>query len=715
MQLDGPWGPIRYERDELGYPTIFAKDLYEATWARGYFHGLDRLAQVQMSMIASRGELMSLVGDKRFARTVDRALRGLGLAHDLNEQARQVKPETRAWLEQYCRGFNVGAAMRGTPTIMRLLGRRVERFTIASLMSVYRMVAFFGLTSMQITSEMIIAELAARGAPRKVFDALLGDAASGIDLESLRGLHVPPEAGLLSGMPLAGSNAFAVSGAQSRSGSAILMGEFHMEVGRFPPVVYASHVAYADGSFYQGLGIPGLAWNSCGRTKELATTCTFGHADNVDFLAERCRGGKVLVGDEWKPLSKRIERVQVRGARDPEEWTFYDSEYGTVLGDAGSPEEVTLPAIRWSGLRDLANDLDVTFDQLSAKTVADGIAIGRRYRMLSLQNVMADSKGDVGEVHNARVDERPAGWTGAYPYPGWKLTARPPAPNEAARPEPTSGMATVSAANHRPPGAKGAAWVTLPEPHARKERIDALLGAARDLDALVRISYDSFDSTAAHLTAAWAELLPGDADSLALVAWAKEQRDRSQLGLFYALHHEATRALLETMLTAREVARILDELGAGMMFQFHLDHVLGLEAPHVLDREGLRDLLAKAWPIAKASPLRQSLPLERRFVDLLTNGKLGGALGLSSKRLVMPGAPGAPFQSRELRIEEEKIAGGPAFHYVTDMSERGGWYHVPGGASEQRRGPGYGKGVDLWESGRFIALGNPKGSPPNLR
>jgi len=43
MKLPGPWGEIRVERDELGYPTIYAKDVAEATWARGYMHATDRL------------------------------------------------------------------------------------------------------------------------------------------------------------------------------------------------------------------------------------------------------------------------------------------------------------------------------------------------------------------------------------------------------------------------------------------------------------------------------------------------------------------------------------------------------------------------------------------------------------------------------------------------------------------------------------------------
>ena len=113
----------------------------------------------------------------------------------------------------------------------------------------------------------------------------------------------------VAGSPLGGSNAFAISGRVSASGNALLMGEFHMEVGRFPPVVYASHVAYADGTFYQGLGIPGFAWNSSGRNDTCAFSCTFGHGDNVDIIADRCKDEKHLVGEEWKPLVRRVERL----------------------------------------------------------------------------------------------------------------------------------------------------------------------------------------------------------------------------------------------------------------------------------------------------------------------------------------------------------------------------------------------------------------------
>ena len=182
--------------------------------------------------------------------------------------------------------------------------------------------------------------------------------------------------------------------------------------------------------------------------------------------------------------------------------------------------------------------------------------------------------------------------------------------------------------------------------------------------------------------------------------------------MFHALHAEATRALLERTLGEHEASRIIDHLGAALLFQYHLDRVLALEVPDLLDAAQLRELLARAWARAKSGTVRAELPIVRRFADPVTQGKLGSALGLCSKPVTFPGAPCAPFQTRTVRFEGETMVFGPAFHYVADLGETGGWYHVPGGASERRRGPGYGKGVDLWAEGRFLPLGPASGKPP---
>ncbi len=125
---------------------------------------------------------------------------------------------------------------------------------------------------------------------------LLGDAAAGLDLESLQGMQFPAEMSFLRLPHVAGSNAFAVSGQKSATGGALLMGEFHMQSGRLPPVLYAAHIEYPNGEYYQGVGMPGLCFLAAGRTSRVAWSYTYGHADNVDVLVEECQGGRYRRG-----------------------------------------------------------------------------------------------------------------------------------------------------------------------------------------------------------------------------------------------------------------------------------------------------------------------------------------------------------------------------------------------------------------------------------
>ncbi len=114
------------------------------------------------------------------------------------------------------------------------------------------------------------------------------------------------------------------------------MGEFHMQGGRFPPILYAAHLEYPNGEYYQGVGVPGLCFLAAGRTSRVAWSYTYGHADNIDVLVEECQAGRFQAGDEWKPLNRRVETIPIRG-RAAEEWVYFENEYGTtVAGTAGN-------------------------------------------------------------------------------------------------------------------------------------------------------------------------------------------------------------------------------------------------------------------------------------------------------------------------------------------------------------------------------------------
>lgn len=725
-KIPGPSGPLRYQRDQWGYPQVWVKDIDEGAYARGYLHATDRLVQIYLALMAGQGRMMELLGDVPVARMLDRAIRALDFTSDLDLQAEKLDPQTRSLLEAYCAGFNAGQEGRTFPIVLRALGVSPVIYRPAHVVLMYRFVSYFGLTSMHHLLEGVIAEIVSEGISEEGLSLLLGDTAKGTDLDALSQMSFPESYAFLKPPPQAGgSNAFAVDAKHSATGGALLMGEFHMEVGRFPPILYAVHTHYADQSYYSGLGIPGLAWLSAGRTPDIGWTYTFGHADNIDIMVETCKEGSYLAGDEWHALQRRVEVFFIKD-KEPEQWVFYENDYGTVLGDA--LKEGTYPCVRWSGLRThSATDINAVRKAIEAKEASVFLALHRDIRVLSLATVVADKAGNIGYTSTGQVDQRPKGWQGTTPRPAHDLSSRTPAPlPESSRPyqyNPPSGY--IVSANEATPGADGAQWVCLPEPPYRFERITELLNQhqAPDLNALVDISYDEVDICARKLLAVWQPLLPQGAEARSLVQWSQFQTNpstpegRQQMALFYALHYELMAHLLRPHLGQERTDRLLHELGLGIYFQHFIDPVLALEKPEVLDEAGLRALLQTTWPLAleRASSKEWALPPRAPFKNVLTQGQLPTWTGFSSPPIDLPGSPVAPFQSRVVKLQGETMVAGPVFHICFDMSKPGSWYNIAGGASESRFGPGYGKGLDAWREGTFAPLGPARGKAPKHR
>ena len=707
--IPGPAGAISFERDAWGYPTVKARDLREGTFALGYLHARDRLVQITMTGLAARGELMSVLGDVPIARLIDHSSRALGLGRDLKEQVAQCAPESRDLLAAYAEGFNAGVAERGYPLLLRLLGVPRTPFSAERVLEIYRFVTYFGLTSMTVSTELVIAELAARGAPRRVFERLLGPLANGIDLDALKTMRIPKALSFFEsgagGSTQSGSNAFAVSAARSTTGGALLMGEFHMEVGKFPPLLYAADLSFADGSYLCGITIPGCPWFAAGRTEHVGWSYTFAHADNVDFFSEHVKAGQYLRDGRYQPLTRREETVAIKG-KPSEIWAFHENELGTVLGDVS--EESDLPCVRVTGLEQAYRAFSAATRIPSCRTVDDLLEVQREIKSVSLEAILVDARGDIASVVTGSIDRKPEAYSGAYPRVAATLPAGvPELVSEGERPialRPAEG-ALVSA-NQGGQGPHRARWCTFPEAPYRFQRIAELLAERPQHDpaSLLRISYDVLDGSARRLLPVWAPLLPEHPQAGALVAWAAEQADRSLLSLFGKLYEEACYLLLEQDLE-RPVARRMREWSALAFYQDQLDRVLALERPELLGSAELSALLGQAFATALAEHTTHDVPVRTRFSHLITRGKSPAFLGFDSPEVELPGTPLSPFQCRVSPISGERLVYAPAFHLLIDMSQRGAWYNLPGGASESRFGPGYGRGLSEWLAGTLAPLG----------
>jgi penicillin amidase len=719
-EIRGPRGPIFFERDAWGYPRIRARDRVGGAFAHGWLIAADRMAQVYLTRVFGQGRLMELAGDKPLHRLVDRSARLYGFSRDLEASCAGMNARTRSILQAWCDGFNAGARELPRPVVMHLLRMRAEPLRVEDVLLVYRTISFFGLVSQQQAAEGAIAELAAARAPRAAFELLLGDLADGFSPEDLASLKIP-KGGLAGVAGAGGSNAVAVAKQRSSTGGALLHCEFHLEIGKIPPALYVLHMEFENGDYLQGANFPGVAWLSAGRTSKVGWTCTFGHCDNIDILVERCENGRYRTKDGWRPLQRREEEVKIRGKKR-EKWVFNDSEYGVIEGEVDVPGDY--PCIRWGGLRAGPRGLETAIATEACTSVDELVAVQRAYTDIPIHALFADDSGRIAHVLTGQVDQRPEGWTGAYPRRGWDLAERAPRPMaEEGRPlviDPPDGI--LVSANERVDGPRGERWISFPEPHWRHERLRALLASADelDLDALLTASYDEHDLAAATLVPIWAPHLPDDPDARALVAWAGAQRGENadrMLALFHALHRECFRALLEPRIGAHAAKRILDENGMLLLaFEYPLDRALALERPDVLDAEDLGALLRRAWPRAKERARRQTdgVPVKTPFVNAYFEGKLPAFLGLDAPARTLRGGPVAPFQTRWTTIAGQKFLGGPAFHILFDMSKPGGWYNVSGGASERRFGPGYGQALEAWHEGELAPLGSPVGPPPRL-
>ncbi|HEX3853139.1 MAG TPA: penicillin acylase family protein [Polyangiaceae bacterium] len=718
-ELPGADGPIAFTRDAWGYPAVRARDLREGTYALGYLHARDRLVQITLTGLAARGELMSVLGEVPVARLIDHSSRALGLGRDLTEQVARCAPESRDLLDAYANGFNAGARDRGHPLLLRLLGLKPTPFSAERVLEIYRFVTYFGLTSMSVSTELLIAELAARGAPRRVFERLLGPNARGIDLEALKKLSIPKELSFFDsgagGSPTHGSNAFAVSAARSSTGGALLMGEFHMEVGKFPPLLYAAELAFADSSYLTGITIPGCPWFAAGRTEHVGWSYTFAHADNVNFISEHVRNGEYLREGRYHALERREERVTIKG-KPSETWVFHQNELGTVLGDVSG--EADLPCVRVTGIGQAFQAFSAATRIPACRTVEDLLAVQREIKSVSLEAILVDASGGIASVVTGTIDQRPPGYSGAYPLIGATLSRGVPAPvPEGERPvslRPAEGV--LVSANQGGHGEHRDRWCTFPEPPYRFQRISELLQAHERHDpvSLLRISYDILDGCARRLLPVWARFLKAEPLAQSLLAWSEKQADRSLVSLFAKLYEETCFLLLERDLE-RPIARRFREWSALAFYQDQLDRLLALECPELLSKSELAELVRAAFKVAVREHRSFDVPVRARFSHLVTRGRSPAFLGFDSKEVELPGSNVSVFQCRVSPISGERLIDAPAFHLLMDMSRRGAWYNMPGGASESRFGPGYGKGLEAWLGGALRPLGSAELEPLSLK
>ncbi|HZW60155.1 MAG TPA: penicillin acylase family protein [Woeseiaceae bacterium] len=430
---------VTIERDAAGIATVTATTRRDLAFATGFAHGQDRFFQMDLMRRQGAGELAALVGAA--ALPLDRRHR----LHRFRSRAREVlesSPDAdRELLEAYADGVNAAVdRMSGRPFEYLLLRAQLEPWRAEdSLLVLYSM--FFELNDARADGD-VQRGFAARVLPREVFDwlypqgtrwdaPLSGEVTLPLpvpaaDLFDLRGAardrrrHVDAPA-----TALAGSNSWAVSGALTASGRAIVANDMHLGLG-VPNVFYRMRLIVRgdvplDVSGVLLPGTPLVVTGSNGRVAWAFTNSYGDWSDAVVIVPGTAPGTYRSPEGERRFLAYR-EAIEVRGGED-DELLVRETVWGPVRDDirfAGAELAVSWTAHHAAAVNLVQRELE------TASTVAEALDIANRMGIPPQNFVAGDTAGNIGWTIAGQIPRRaafdarlPADWSAQNGWSGW--------------------------------------------------------------------------------------------------------------------------------------------------------------------------------------------------------------------------------------------------------------------------------------------------------
>lgn len=316
--------------DSIGVAHIYASTIADAYRGMGYAAASERLWQIHMSTAYANGEAAKLLGQRFVAQdAIQRACNVHG-----GETGLPASPGD--WIaDAYTEGMNAYIdGLDELPPEFESAGAEPRHFTRADIAARYRFTSWFQHKSW--TEKMLMGRLMATHGVDYFRDQLLHFSETDESLiddlrEPLKKLSVEafplayPE---FSPPSLSGSNNWAVTGALSASGKPLLATDPH-QPHTIPNTFFYAHLHTENWDAF-GAAFPGVPYFMMGYTRDIAWGLTTGFVDTYDVYLERIRDGRYLVDDEWKPLIKRSERIEIRGS-SPQDLEVLSTAHGPLL------------------------------------------------------------------------------------------------------------------------------------------------------------------------------------------------------------------------------------------------------------------------------------------------------------------------------------------------------------------------------------------------
>jgi penicillin G amidase len=409
--LPGLTAPVAIQRDSLGVVTVDAENEEDAMRALGYVHGQERFFEMDLMRRTAAGELAELFGP--LAVDTDKRHRVHRLRARAVQQLGAIAGDKASVMQAYVDGVNAGLAdLKVRPWPYLLLRTQPRPWQPADTPLVgYAM--YFDLQGggnerelalwkiRQVVPPALFALLARDGsrwdAPlvgRPRGDAALPDAAT-VDLRALPMPKQPRElANLLPPLREIGSNNFAVSGALTRDGRAIVADDMHLGL-RAPNIWFRARLRYpdlraADGRVdVAGFTLPGLPLVVAGSNGHVGWGFTNSYIDALDWKQILpCAPGAGQASCTL--VTAHHESILVAGGA-PVSFRVNETDWGPII--ASTPHGDAF-ALRWTA--QLPGSLNLALiDMGKAASLDQALAVADRVAIPAQNLMIADSAGRI--------------------------------------------------------------------------------------------------------------------------------------------------------------------------------------------------------------------------------------------------------------------------------------------------------------------------------
>jgi penicillin amidase len=480
-RLPGLTAPVSVARDELGVPAITGASREDVARALGFVHAQDRFFQMDLARRRAAGELSALIGAATV--TLDTKTRALGLRHHARRAVEQASPQERAVIEAYTSGVNAGlTALGAAPPEYLALRASPEAWrpedcalVVASMFLQLQDAFAVRETRLGLVHEVLPPTLAEflTSTAGSWETPLVGSAEAvppipGPEVLDLRGLpkaamrpldprpagpetdatKVETAGGRLAAAFLGprmeasgtwdsderpGSNNWAVSGAHTRDGAALLANDMHLGLS-VPNTWYRTSLAWGTALEWRVAGVtlpgvPSLVVGSNGHVAWGFTNTTADWSDIVLLEIDPRDPTRYRTPGGWTAFTTRDEQVVVAGG-SAQTVQVRETIWGPVIDpDARGRSR----AVAWVPLRDGGLNYALTGLE-TARTLEEALAVGTQAGVPAQNLVVATRDGRIAWSIAGRIPRRvgfdgrtPVSWAdGSRGWDGWLTPAEYP-------------------------------------------------------------------------------------------------------------------------------------------------------------------------------------------------------------------------------------------------------------------------------------------------